>query len=85
MISTSELRVGALYINDLMDNRSWVPWYEHAGLEYQTIYMSRKDILMYLGAVLEHSRSVIAHIFLLGEKKYYVYNPNFIYGLQKVE
>lgn len=81
-IALNNLRVGSLYRFFATDTRSWVPWFEQTNAQNSSYPPLDDSVIMYLGTIPEHPRSLPAHMFLWGEKKYYVYNTSFIYSLE---
>jgi hypothetical protein len=84
-LSLNDLHVGSLYRWVPTDYRSLVPWFDFENNTGNSGDRPKADtILLYLGTYLYHTRSVAAHIFLIGDRKYAVWNTDFIYGLRNV-
>lgn len=84
-INLDDLQVGSIYRWVSTDPRCWVPWFDVNELKTATMSFRANTIVMYLGTHIFHSNVVPAHIFLAREKKYAVWNTNFIYGLRPIK
>jgi hypothetical protein len=84
-INLDDLHIGSIYRWVPTDPRCWVPWFEANDLKISASRPGADTILMYLGTHIYHSNVVAAHIFLAREKKYAVWNTDFIYGLRPIK
>jgi hypothetical protein len=83
-ISINDLKAGQLYLWSPAagDIRTWVPFFDFSDLNRSSERPKADTVIMYL--VRENTGSLLAYMFLIGEKKFAVYNRDFRYGLRAV-
>ena len=79
-ISLNDLKAGNLYRWVPSDFRSWVPFFNVVDLNRSGDRPKADQIIMYLGR--ENTGSLDAHIFLIDDQKFAVYNDDFQHGLR---
>ena len=83
-LKLNDLHVGSIYRWVPSDYRSWVPWFDAPPAPIAADRPRADMVVMYLGMEQFADNVIPAHIFLAGEKKYAVWNTDFIYGLRTI-
>ena len=83
-LSLNDLHIGSIYRWVPTDNRSWVPWFDAPPAPNAAYRPAADTVVMYLGMEQFADNVIPAHIFLAGEKKYAVWNTDFIFGLRTI-
>ena len=86
-LGLNDLHVGSIYRWVAKDLRCWVAWFDVANISNRQSADRPADdtVVMYLGREQFSNNGVPAYIFVVGERKYAVWNSSVIHGLQPIK